>query len=165
MTSLQHLYLHQLRDIYDAEQQLLSTLPQIVKATTSNKLKQAFDQHLQQTEDHVQRLIQIFDDLNLSPEGKTCEAMRGLITESESTIREYGGEMDVRDAALISIAQKIEHYEIASYGALCTYAEMLSQSSALKLLQITLAEEKQADATLTELALNAINEKALPEQE
>lgn len=159
MDNLKDLYLDELRDIYDAETQLVKALPKMAQAAASEKLQQAFDQHLQQTQEHVRRLEQIFDDLEANPKGETCEAMQGLIKEGDQIIKK-DADADVKDAALIAAAQRVEHYEIAAYGTVCTYAESLSQPEALDLLKKTLEEEKATDAKLTDLAVSSINKKA-----
>lgn len=159
MQNLQNLFVEQLRDIYSAETQLVDALPKMANAATSNRLKQAFNHHLDQTKNHVQRLERIFDNLNTSPKGETCEAMQGLIKEGEQ-IMNKDGDKAVKDAALIAAAQRIEHYEIAAYGTVCAYAEELSESSAHGLLEQTLREEKQTDSKLTNLAVNVINPNA-----
>lgn len=159
MYSLQQLYLDQLRDIYDAETQLVSALPNLAQAASSPDLKRAFQQHLDQTRQQLQRLDQIFTRLQSTSQGKTCKAMQGLVKEGEEAIREDGDHY-VKDAALIAAAQRVEHYEIAAYGTVCAYAEQLGDKSALALLKTTLGEEKDTDQKLTDLAVNAINPNA-----
>jgi ferritin-like metal-binding protein YciE len=159
MQNLQDLYIEQLRDIYSAETQLVEALPKMSKAAADTKLQQAFNHHLEQTRGHVQRLEQVFNELNESPRGETCEAMQGLIEEGEEVIQQDGAPA-VKDAALIAAAQRVEHYEIAAYGTVCTYAKQLGRDDAHRLLHETLDEEKETDEQLTELATSSINKKA-----
>lgn len=159
MENLKQLYVQQLRDIYDAEQQLTKGLRKMADAATSPALKEAFRQHYQQTQNHVQRLERVFDNLNTTGSGESCEAMQGLIAEGEQ-IMHKDGDHTVKDAALIAAAQKVEHYEIASYGTLCAYAEELSDNKNLRLLRETLQEEKRTDSKLTKIATNTINPDA-----
>jgi ferritin-like metal-binding protein YciE len=156
METLQDLYMDELRDIYDAENQLVKALPKMAKAATNDELKAAFEQHLEQTQEHVSRLERIFEELGEKPKGKKCEAMKGLVEEGKQMMEEDADE-DVMDAALICAGQKVEHYEIASYGTLRTYAEMLGFDDQADLLQETLDEEKDTDENLTELAVSCIN--------
>jgi ferritin-like metal-binding protein YciE len=156
METLQELYLEQLRDIYDAENQLVKALPKMAKTATNDELKAAFEQHLDQTQEHVARLDRIFEELGEKPKGQKCEAMKGLVEEGKQMMEEDADE-DVMDAGLICAAQKIEHYEIATYGCLRTYAEMLGYDDQADLLQETLDEEKDTDDNLTELAVSVIN--------
>jgi len=156
MHTLEHLYTQQLRDIYDAEKQLVAALPKMANAATSDKLKQAFNHHLDQTRNQVQRLETIFNAMSTSAQGEPCEAMQGLIKEGEDIIKE-DGDPKVKDAALIAIAQRVEHYEIAAYGTVCTYADELGHDDSLRLLKDTLREEKKTDSKLTDLAVNTIN--------
>src|SRR4029077_6986363 len=141
---------------------LLKALPKMAKGAASTELKQAFENHLEETEGHVERLEDIFEDLDESPKGKTCRAMKGLVEEG-SEILEEEGEESVLDAGIIAAAQKVEHYEIASYGSVRTFAELLGQKEAVKLLQQTLDEEGAADEKLTELAEEIVNPEALSE--
>jgi len=149
--SLKELYVDELRDIYDAETQLIKALPQMAKAATSEALRSGFERHLEQTKVHAQRLVQIFDGLGKKASGKKCNAMKGLVTEGKEVI-DGSFEGEVKDAALISAAQRVEHYEIAAYGTVRTYAGLLEQQEAVSLLEETLQEEKETDAKLTELA-------------
>ena len=160
MTSLQELFVNELRDILSAENQLVKALPKMAKAATSTELKTGFENHLEQTKNHVQRLQQIFESLGLTARAKTCEAMKGLVKEG-SEIVELDCDSDVKDAALIAAAQKVEHYEIATYGTLVTWANQLQNSEATSLLSKTLAEEKETDGQLTELAESSINAAAV----
>lgn len=164
MESLQELYLDELRDIYDAEQQLVKALPKMAKTATNEELKAAFEQHLEQTQEHVARLEKVFEDLGEKPKRKTCEAMKGLIEEGKHLMEEDADE-DVMDAGLIAAAQKVEHYEIATYGTLRTYAETLGFDEQADLLQETLDEEKDTDENLTELAVSCVNIEAAEDEE
>ena len=159
LESLQELYLEELRDIYDAEQQLVKALPKMAKTATNEELKAAFEQHLEQTQEHVSRLEQVFEELGEKPKRKTCEAMKGLLEEGKQMMSE-DAEEEVMDAGLIAAAQKVEHYEIATYGTLRTYAEMLGFDEQADLLQETLDEEKDTDDNLTELAVSCVNLEA-----
>jgi ferritin-like metal-binding protein YciE len=156
--TLQTLYLNELRDIYNAEQQLVKALPKMAKNAEWQSLSDAFTNHLEETKNHVTRLEQIFESLGESPKGKKCAGMEGLVEEGGETIDEYEGA--VLDAALISAAQRVEHYEMAAYGSVCAYAELLGRSEDMGLLKETLEEEKQADEKLTELSETA-NQNAL----
>jgi ferritin-like metal-binding protein YciE len=159
MDTLQELYLEQLQDMYDAEKQLVKALPKMGKTATNEELKAAFEQHLEQTEEQVSRLERVFEELGEKPKGKKCRAMQGLIEEAKEMMEEDATD-DVRDAALICAAQKVEHYEIATYGCLRTYAEMLGFDDQADLLQESLDEEKDTDENLTELAVTCINLEA-----
>jgi len=156
MQNLEDLLFDQVRDIYDAEKQLVKALPKMAQAASSPELKQAFEQHLQQTKGQVSRLEEVFKHLNHSPRGKTCKAMEGLVEEGEEII-DAKAEPEVKDAGLIAAAQKVEHYEIAGYGTLCTWAEQLSLGEVKRLLGETLQEEKQTDQILTRLAEQRVN--------
>lgn len=157
--SLRELYIAQLKDLYSAEQQLLVALPQMATAATAPELKQGFELHLAQTQGHVERLEQILTQLGESPEGKTCAAMQGLVKEGNEAIGE-NERGEVLDAALIAAAQRVEHYEIAGYGTVVTYAELLGDNEAAQLLNATLQEEGDTDKQLTVLSRN-INVEAL----
>ena len=148
---LRTLYLDELRDIYNAEKQLTKALPKMAKAASSDELRKGFTEHLEQTKGHVERLEQIFETLDERPSGKKCVGMEGLVEEG-SEIIDGGFEGNVMDAALISAAQRVEHYEIAAYGTVSAFAELLGESEHVSLLQQTLDEEKQTDAKLTELS-------------
>lgn len=161
LDSLNKLYIEQLKDIYSAENQLVSALPKMAKAASSPELQQAFQQHLDQTKGHVKRIEQIFSELDYSPNGPKCKAMEGLIEEGEELIKEDDAEPDVLDAGLIAAAQRVEHYEIAAYGTVRTYAEQLGYDDAAALLQETLDEEYDTDDKLSELAVNTINVEAM----
>jgi ferritin-like metal-binding protein YciE len=156
---LRELYVEELRDLYSAEKQLVKALPKMAKAATSSDLRSGFEEHLEQTKGHLARLEQIFDSLDESPNGKTCKGMEGLIKEGSEMIEEDPEEEQL-DAGLISAAQRVEHYEIAGYGCVRTYAQLLGDDEAVSLLEETLKEEKETDAKLTQLAEN-INVEAL----
>jgi ferritin-like metal-binding protein YciE len=159
LSSLDDLLVHELQDIYHAEGQILKALPKMVKAATNLDLKAAFEDHRLQTEGHVRRLEQAFKLLGLPAKGKKCEGMAGLIEEGK-TILEQDAEPSVLDAALIAAAQKVEHYEIASHGCTCTYAEMLGHDQVHELLGQNLDEEETTDQRLTALAESVINPEA-----
>jgi ferritin-like metal-binding protein YciE len=160
LESLKDLYLEQLRDIYSAETQILDALPKMAEAANSADLKKGFNDHLRQTEEHVRRLEQIFKDLQESPKGETCDGMKGLLKEGGSMTKSKG-EPAAIDAGLIASAQRVEHYEIAAYGTVRTYAETLGQTTHVSLLEKTLKEEKQTDEKLTQLAESHINQEAM----
>ena len=159
LDSLQKLYIEELRDLYNAENQLVKALPKMAKHAAHQELKQAFEDHLEQTKEHVERLDEIFKRLDERPTGKTCKGMKGLIEEG-SEILEKDGDASVLDAALIGAAQRVEHYEIAGYGTVRTFANMLGENEAAELLQQTLDEEGEADKLLTELAESVVNVEA-----
>jgi ferritin-like metal-binding protein YciE len=159
LDSLQQLFLEELKDVYNAEKQILRALPRMAKAAESPELQQAFTKHLKETEVQVQRLERVFQELGQSARGKTCKGMQGLIEEGKEVL-EKEGEAAVLDAALIASAQRIEHYEIAAYGCLRTYAQLLGLAQAEQLLQQTLDEEEAADKKLTELGESGINQAA-----
>ncbi len=156
--TLRELYIDELRDIYDAEKQLVKVLPKMAQAATSEDLRNGFEEHLEQTKGHALRLEQIFSALGEKPTGKKCKGMQGLVTEGSEMIDE-DFEDDVKDAGLISAAQRVEHYEIAAYGTVRTYASILGDEDAVSLLEKTLLEEKETDQKLTELA-EGINAQA-----
>lgn len=157
--SLRKLYVEELKDLYSAEKQLLQALPRMAKKAENEQLRRAFEEHTQVTQEQVSRLEKIFEALGKPARGKKCKAMEGLIEEGKEIMQE-DMEPEVMDAALISISQKIEHYEIAGYGTVRTYAEMLGEQEAAKLLQQTLNEEGEADKKLTQLAESSINVEA-----
>lgn len=161
-SQLGKLFEDELRDIYWAEKALVKALPKMAKNATSEELVQAIEKHLEETETHVSRCEEIFSILGKEPRGKKCEAMEGLIKEAQ-TIMEEAEEGVMRDAAIISAAQKVEHYEIASYGTLRTFAQTLGLDDAVEILESTLEEEKQTDVSLTELATSTINQDAAEE--
>jgi len=164
LDTLQKLYTEELRDLYNAENQLLKALPKMAKAASSAELKGAFQKHLEQTKGHVERLEQVFEELDESPKGKTCRAMKGLIQEG-SELLEQDGDESVRDAGIIVAAQKVEHYEIAGYGSARTFAHLLGRNKAAELLQNTLDEESETDELLTRLAESVINPEAVRDSE
>jgi ferritin-like metal-binding protein YciE len=164
LDTLEKLYVSELRDLYSAENQLLKALPKMAKGASSPDLKDAFEKHLEQTKGHVERLEQLFEQLDETPKGKTCKAMKGLIDEG-SEILDEDGEESVLDAGIIVAAQKVEHYEIASYGSVRTFANLLGQDEAAKLLQSTLDEESEANELLNQLAESVVNQDALTETE
>ena len=164
LDKLKKLYVEELRDVYSAEQQLVKALPKLAKGASSDELREAIENHLDQTKGQVERLEQIFEGLDESPKGKTCQAMKGLIEEG-SEILDEKGEESVLDAGIIAAAQKVEHYEIATYGTLRAWADLLNQEEAAGLLQETLDEEGEADKTLNELAEEIVNPEALLEGE
>ncbi len=154
---LKGLYIDELKDLYSAENQLVKALPKMAKAATSPDLQAGFEEHLEQTKGHVQRLETIFEQLGQSPKGKKCKGMEGLIEEGSEAIEEYEG--DLLDAALIGAAQRVEHYEMAGYGTVSAFAEELGESEHVTLLNETLEEEKETDEKLSGLA-GDINAKA-----
>lgn len=156
---LKELYVEELKDLYSAEKQLVKALPKMAKAATSPDLRAGFEGHLEQTKGHVARLEKIFQALEESPDGKTCKGMEGLIKEGSEMIEE-DPEAEQLDAGLISAAQRVEHYEIAGYGCVRTYAQLLGENEAVSLLEETLNEEKKTDTKLTQLA-EAINVEAM----
>jgi ferritin-like metal-binding protein YciE len=149
--SLRELYVGQLRDLYSAESQLLKALPKMAKAASSGDLREGFEKHLKQTEGHVGRLEQILKTMGVSSKGKKCKGMLGLIEEGKDMIKSDPGEEEL-DAGLIAAAQRVEHYEIAAYGCVRTYASLLGEDSAVILLEATLQEEKETDKKLSEMA-------------
>ena len=164
LDTLEKLYVDELRDLYNAENQLLKALPKMAKAASSEELKSAFEKHLEQTETHIERLEQVFEELDQTPKGKTCRAMKGLIQEG-SEILEEEGDPSVLDAGIIVAAQKVEHYEIAGYGSVRAFADLLGQKTAAELLQTTLDEESEANELLNGLAGSIVNPDALRESE
>ena len=160
---LRELFVDELKDLYSAEKQLVQALPKMAKAADSEELKQAFQEHLEQTKGHVQRLEEIFGALEASPRGKKCVGMEGLIKEGQEAIEEdYEGA--VKDAALIGAAQRVEHYEIAAYGTAKALAEVLGEEGHAATLEETLDEEKETDEKLTALS-EQVNEEASTEEE
>ncbi len=159
MTTLEDLYMDMLKDLYSAEKQLVKALPKMAKNSQSSDLQQAFQEHLKQTEGHVERIERIFSELGGSPRGKKCVGMEGIIEEGSELMKE-NVDPDVLDAGLIAAAQKAEHYEIASYGAARTWAERLGHNSAAQLLQQTLDEEGEANKKLTQIAVSHVNMEA-----
>lgn len=159
-SKIEELLVHGLKDIYNAEKQLLKALPKMARAATSEKLRTAFEDHLAETEGQVERLEQVFEALGVAARGVKCAAMEGLVEEGKEVLEDEDFEGAVKDAALIGAANKVEHYEIASYGTLASYARLLGNKKAVKLLEATLKEEKAADELLTELAETEINLQA-----
>jgi ferritin-like metal-binding protein YciE len=164
LNTLQKLYTDELRDLYNAENQLLKALPKMAKAASSEELKEAFEKHLEQTKGHVERLEQVFEELGEKPKGKTCRAMKGLIEEGSEILGE-DGEESVLDAGIIVAAQKVEHYEIAGYGSVRTFAHLLGKDKSAELLQSTLDEESETNEILNKLAESVVNPEALMESE
>ncbi len=165
VNTLKDLFIHQLRDLYSAETQLVSALPEMATAATSDDLKQAFQHHLDETKRQKERLEQLFSTMGTSPHGETCKAMEGLIKEGKEAIQLHGDPI-VRDAALIAAAQRVEHYEMAGYGTVRTFANELGFNDAKSLLQETLDEEGEANKKLTSIAeggllSKGINQKAM----
>jgi ferritin-like metal-binding protein YciE len=156
---LQDLFHDTLKDIYFAEKKILSTLPKMAKAAQAEELSAAFEKHEGQTEEHVARLEKVFGMIDAKPQGKTCDAIVGIIEEGQDVMKEYKGSPAL-DAGLLAAAQAVEHYEISRYGTLKTWAEELGLQDAVQLLDETLGEEKETDAALTELAESAVNQHA-----
>lgn len=160
LNSFDDLFIEQLQDLYDAEQRLTKALPQMVQAAHSPTLKTAFQDHLRETQNQLTRLEKVFQSLGTTAQAKTCEAMKGLIAEGSEVISAEG-DADVKDAALIAAAQRVEHYEIAGYGTVRTFAQRLGLNEAARLLQQSLDEEAACDKKLTGLAESTINPKAM----
>jgi len=160
LDSFDTLFVDQLEDLYDAETRLTSALPKMASAASSERLRTAFEQHLRETENHISRLEQVFKSLSKSPQRKTCEAMKGLITEGSEAISATG-DPDVKDAALIAAAQRVEHYEIAGYGTARAFARRLGHHDAEELLAQTLHEEEATDRKLTDIAEESVNADAV----
>jgi ferritin-like metal-binding protein YciE len=156
LNSLDDLFVAQIQDLYDAEQRLTKALPKMAEAASNAQLKSAFENHLRETEQHATRLEGIFEAMGLTPERETCEAMKGLIAEGEEAV-DADGDADVKDAALIAAAQRVEHYEIAGYGTVRALAERLGLKGAARTLQQTLDEEAACDKKLTKIAESAVN--------
>ena len=148
-----------LKDIYFAEKKILTALPKMAKAAQSEELRAAFQKHQAETEGQVERLEQVFEEIGEKPQGKTCDAIMGLIEEGQEVMKEYKG-MPALDAGLLAAAQSVEHYEISRYGTLCAWAEALGHAKAKTLLGQTLDEEEATDEALSELAESAINQQA-----
>ncbi|WP_242928904.1 YciE/YciF ferroxidase family protein [Pontibacter vulgaris] len=159
LNNLNDLFIHELKDIYNAEHQIMKALPKMMEKCHSNELRTAFQTHLQETETQIERLDKVFQSLGEKATGEKCKAMEGIIREAEDILSE-NADPDVMDAALIASAQRVEHYEIAGYGTLCTYAKQLGATDALHLLQMTLDEEKNTDQKLTFIAESKVNIKA-----
>ncbi|MDQ3292361.1 MAG: ferritin-like domain-containing protein [Bacteroidota bacterium] len=159
MQSLNDLLIHQLQDLYGAEQQLLKAMPKLLSSAKSDKLKQALETHMAETQNQVQRLEQVFQSMGIQAEAIKCKAMEGLLKEAEELLSE-DADPEVLDAGIIASAQRVEHYEIAGYGTACTYAKYLGHNEALNLLKETLSEEKKTDELLTVIAESSVNIKA-----
>jgi len=157
--SIEELFIDELKDLYSAEHQITKTLPKLVKAATTLELKKAFENHLKETEGQIERLDRVFEILGKSPRGKTCAGMKGVLEEGAEMLKETE-EGSIRDAALISAAQRVEHYEMAGYGSVREYAKLLGQNEIAKLLEKTLEEEKAADSKLGQVA-RQVNPAAL----
>jgi ferritin-like metal-binding protein YciE len=162
-TTLQDLYIAELKDLYSAENQILKALPKMIKAASTPELQQGFEEHLEQTRGHVQRLEEIFEKLDQNPKGKKCKGLEGIVEEAKETMDEIE-DPAVLDAALIAGAQKVEHYEMASYGCVRTWARQLGDEEAANLLQQTLDEEAETDKKLTQLAESMVNLEAAHQQ-
>jgi ferritin-like metal-binding protein YciE len=160
LETLKDLYIHELKDLYSAENQIMKALPKMAKAATNEELIAGFKEHLEQTKKHAERLEQILESHGETTRGPKCKGMEGVIAEGDEMIKE-DAEDDVRDAGLIAAAQRVEHYEMAGYGCARTYAEALGDTQGAKLLQKTLEEEKATDEKLTELAKSTINVEAM----
>jgi ferritin-like metal-binding protein YciE len=156
LATLHDLMVHELKDLYSAEKQLVQALPKMAKAASSDELRKAIENHLAETEEQVTRIEQVLESFGESPRGQKCEGMEGLIEEGKTLLKEEA-DPDVMDAGIIVAAQKVEHYEIASYGAVCEYARIMGHTEALQLLEQTLEEEKNADQLLNQLAEGGIN--------
>jgi ferritin-like metal-binding protein YciE len=163
LNSLKDLFVEQLRDLYSAETQLVEALPKMASAASHDELPQAFEHHLDETRGHVDRLREIFGQLGTTPGSETCEAMKGLIAEGEEVVKAQG-DSAVKDAALIAAAQRVEHYEIAGYGTVRTFADDLDLGDARDLLDQTLDEESSADKLLTKLATGGMLKAGLNER-
>jgi ferritin-like metal-binding protein YciE len=151
VNTIDKLFVEELKDIYSAETQITKALPKMVKAASSEDLQSAFQHHLKETEGQIHRLEQIFESLGASPKGKTCDGMKGVLEEGEEMLKETE-KGPVRDIALISAAQRVEHYEMAAYGTVRNYAQHLEQPQIVHALEATLTEEKAADKKLTDIA-------------
>lgn len=164
--NLEDLYIHRLRDLYSAETQLIEALPKMAAKANNHELRQAFEQHVEQTRQQRQRIEKIFDGRGMSPAGVTCQGVKGLVKEAEKHVSEaksfLGSDAPeaVLDASMIADAQSVEHYEIAGYGTVCTYAEMLGRTSEYDLLSQTLSEEKSTDSKLNDIAKELVNPEA-----
>jgi ferritin-like metal-binding protein YciE len=157
--TLEDLFLTTLKDVYYAEKQILRALPKMAKATESDELRQAFEQHRTETDGQIQRLEQVFEQIGKRASGKTCEAIQGIIAEGQEIMEEYA-ESDALDAGILASAQAIEHYEISRYGTLKSWAQQLGMTEAVTLIEETLAEEKKTDQLLTQIAESNANQKA-----
>jgi len=159
LNSLQDLFVEDLKDLYGAEQQIIEALPKMIEAAHSEQLKNKFQQHLIETQQQARRLEEIFSMLDMEPEAGPCEGMRGIIKEGQIFISAEG-DVNVKDAALIGAAQKVEHYEVAGYGTACTFAQVLGHHEIAQKLQTTLGQEKETDKILTQVAESSVNPSA-----
>jgi ferritin-like metal-binding protein YciE len=159
VNTIEQLFVEELKDLYSAENQITKTLPKLIEAASSAELKAAFQHHLKETEGQIQRLEKTFQILGTNPKGVTCDGMKGILAEGAEMLQETKAG-DIRDVALISAAQRVEHYEMAAYGTVRTYAQDLHRPEIVQLLQETLEEEKAADKKLTEIS-RAVNNRAL----
>ncbi len=159
MDSLESLLLHELKDIYNAEQQLVKALPKVAKKASSPQLKQAIENHLEETEEHVSRLEQVFQLLGETAKGVTCKGMQGILKEGEEFMKEKGTPETI-DAGIIAAAQKVEHYEISSYGTVATWADQMGRRDIKQILGKTLEEEEQTDKKLTQMAKSMVNPRS-----
>ena len=160
LESLRELLVHELQDLYDAEKQLVKALPKMAKAASFPELKKGFEQHLEQTKGHVNRIEKAFQILGEDAKAKKCKGMAGLVKEGEELIKKENADDATRDAGLISAAQRVEHYEIAAYGTARTYANTLGENDLAELLQTTLDEESETNEKLTKVAEKAVNVEA-----
>ena len=160
LEDLHGLFVHELKDLYSAENQILDALPSVIEHASDAKLRYALQAHLEETQNQVDTLEQIFRDLGEDPVGQTCKGMQGLIHESAAFLQN-GAVGEVRDAGIIAALQRVEHYEIAAYGTVATYAKMLGRDDAMSLLLEILDEEKRADLALTDIAKTEVNARAL----
>jgi ferritin-like metal-binding protein YciE len=160
LQTMKDLYLSELRDLYDAEKQIIAGLPKMAQAASSPDLRNAFNEHLQQTQVHVERLDRIFSQMGADPSGRRCTGVAGVFAEGDELMKSKG-QPDVCDAGLIAEAQKVEHYEIAGYGTVCAWAKLLGETEAYQILEQTLQEEGQTDKKLTALAERTINKEAV----
>jgi ferritin-like metal-binding protein YciE len=161
MKTLKDLYFGQIKDLYDAENRLLEAIPKMADEATSPELQKGLNSHLEETKIQVTRLKSIFENHGMKPEREACKAMQGLIAEGEKEMKEWKGSLQVKDAAIIASAQRVEHYEMAGYGTARTYADMLGFVDDIALLTETLDEEKAADSKLNDIALGSVNRDAL----
>jgi ferritin-like metal-binding protein YciE len=164
VTNIEELLLSELKDLYSAEKQITKALPKLVKAATSKELREAFQSHLEETEGQIERLEQIAEQMGKKLTGKTCEGMKGVLEEGTEIVEDTEAGSSVRDAGLITAAQRVEHYEMAGYGGVIAYAKLLGLNEVVELLQQTLEEEKAADQKLTKLS-QTINKQAQQEQQ
>jgi len=159
----EELFKEQVKDIYWAEKHLLKALPKMKDASSTPTLREAISDHIKETENQIERLEKVFEALGMEKKGKKCEAMDGLLEEADEILDEFKNGKYIKDAAIIMAAQKIEHYEIATYGTLCNMAKIMGNDKVFKLLEETLKEEKHADELLSKIAVNEVNKEALQE--